>query len=356
MREFDRAAAALTLLTLFGCHESMVEPETSSAAAARMASHADAALRTPPSVGSRLFVTNERSGTITVIDTATDRVIWTIQVGARPRGITFSGDGKRLFAALTDLPGRSGRITPGRRGIAEIDPATGKVLAMFDGGSDPETVAANRDGSRIYISNEDVGTATVVDTSTGNAVATHIVGIEPEGVTISPDDRWVYVTAETSNTISVIDTKSQKVVSSFLVGARPRASAFSADSKTAWVSGEIDGSVSVVDVATHTVTDVIDIPSPAKPVGIVLSPDQKTAYVAGGHSNSIHIIDTATRRIRGAIAAGRRPWNAAITHDGRKLYSANGLSNDISVLDVESGKLLATIPGGDGPWGAVVQP
>lgn len=352
MRNPELIFAAVVVLAL-GCKEREIETSTTTAGVA-VATKTPQASIISPSAAPRLFVTNERSGTITVVDTSTDQVIDTIAVGARPRGITFSGNGERLFAALTDLPGRSGKITPGRRGIAEIDLSTGEVLAMFDGGSDPETVASNHDGNRLYISNEDAGTATVVDTTTGRSVATHIVGIEPEGVTISPDGKWVYVTAETSNTVSVIDTAAEKVVASFFVGSRPRAATFSSDSRWAWVTGEIDGNVSYVDVSKHEVIDEVDLPSPSKPVGVVISPDGKAAYVAAGHANAVARIDTASRKLQSMIPVGRRPWNVAITPDGAKLYAANGLSNDISVVDVETEKVIRTIPAGDGPWGAVI--
>ena len=55
----------------------------------------------PRSITPLLYVTNERSGTITVIDTKTDRVVDTIHVGARPRGITLTRP--RRFAARNQL-------------------------------------------------------------------------------------------------------------------------------------------------------------------------------------------------------------------------------------------------------------
>ena len=38
----------------------------------------------------RAYVTNEKSDEVTVIDTATDKVISTIKVGQRPRGVLVS--------------------------------------------------------------------------------------------------------------------------------------------------------------------------------------------------------------------------------------------------------------------------
>src|SRR5215831_2094866 len=47
----------------------------------------------------RAYVTNEKSDELSVIDTATDKVIATVKVGQRPRGVTVSPDGKRVYTA-----------------------------------------------------------------------------------------------------------------------------------------------------------------------------------------------------------------------------------------------------------------
>src|SRR6267378_6704529 len=56
-----------------------------------------------------VFVSNERSGDVTVIDGATDAVVATFKVGKRPRGIHAATDGKRLFVTLSGSP----RMAPG---------------------------------------------------------------------------------------------------------------------------------------------------------------------------------------------------------------------------------------------------
>src|SRR2546430_4563404 len=45
----------------------------------------------------RVFVTNEKSDNVTVIDAATRKVIQTIPVGKRPRGVAVSPDGRRVY-------------------------------------------------------------------------------------------------------------------------------------------------------------------------------------------------------------------------------------------------------------------
>ncbi|MFN2493089.1 MAG: hypothetical protein ABR501_09430 [Pyrinomonadaceae bacterium] len=66
--------------------------------------------------GPLAYVTNERDGTISVIDTVTDRVISTILVGARPRGIQVGPDKKTIWVALSYPRDRSAGWAMGNRG------------------------------------------------------------------------------------------------------------------------------------------------------------------------------------------------------------------------------------------------
>src|SRR5271154_5703267 len=51
-----------------------------------------------------IYVSNERSGDLTVIDAADFKVVATIPVGKRPRGIHASPDGKTVYVALSGTP------------------------------------------------------------------------------------------------------------------------------------------------------------------------------------------------------------------------------------------------------------
>src|SRR5258708_19237662 len=93
--------------------------------------------------GPRVYVSNEDSNNISVIDSATDEVTGTIFVGKRPRGIRLSPDGKMLFVALSGSP----KDPPGARadaarpladraadGVALVDVATEKLVRTIPSG------------------------------------------------------------------------------------------------------------------------------------------------------------------------------------------------------------------------------
>lgn len=316
-----------------------------------------------PARGPLVYVSNEDSNDMTVIDSSTDSVIATVPVGKRPRGVQVSPDGGTIYLAVSGSP----KAPPGvdestlpppdksADGVAVVDAATLEREAKLPGGSDPEQFAVHPDGSRIYVSNEDAATATVLDVRSGEVLKTIPVGVEPEGVAISPDGRWVYVSAETDHDITVIDTEGGVAVKRFEVDERPRAIAFSPDGKLAYVSSELGGTLTVVNAVEHQPIATIKIPGKgAKPMGVAVSPDGSRVYVATGRGRTVVVIDAATRKVLQTIEVGERPWGIALTPDGGKLYTANGPGNDVSVVDTRSGEVVARIPAGKGPWGVAV--
>jgi YVTN family beta-propeller protein len=315
--------------------------------------------------GYRVYVTNEQSGDLTVIDPADHSVVATVPLGKRPRGIRRSPDAGTLYIALSGSPiappgvDESSLPPPDRSadGIGVFDTKSLALRTILRGPSDPEQTAVSRDGKLLYIANEDTGEASVLEVATGKTLAKMAVGGEPEGVAASPDGRCVYVTSEEDNRVSVIDTATSRLLTQFEVGARPRDAAFLPDSSRAYVTAENGGTVSVVDVSAHKVVDTIRLTGHnVRPMGIVAAPDGRRLFVSTGRGGSVIAIDTATNRPAGVVAVGTRPWGLALSPDGRRLYTANGPSNDVTVVDASSLTVVTRIPVGRSPWGVETVP
>ncbi|HEY3117387.1 MAG TPA: glutaminyl-peptide cyclotransferase [Chloroflexota bacterium] len=314
--------------------------------------------------GELAYVTNEDSQNLSVIDTRTDSLIATIPVGTRPRGVKVSPDGRTVYVALSGSPKcppsmpdaecEKLKADKTKDGIAEVDVIGRRVRRILPGGSDPEQFDISHDGSRLYISNEDAGTASLVDLKSGTIDTTVPVGAEPEGVRISPDGKLVYVTAESDTSIRVLDAATGSVKARIKVDRRPRDVAFTPDGKRAYATAEVGGTVSVIDVANNKVVATIQLPKDAKPMGVRVSPDANRVYVATGRGGTVIVIDPATNKITGSVKVGQRPWGIALTSDGTKLYTANGPSNDVSVVDTKNLQVVKTIPVGKIPWGVAI--
>src|SRR5436305_7091125 len=113
-----------------------------------------------PALHGLIVVSNERSHDLTLVDPSTFRVLATIPVGARARGIRIAPDGR---TALVALSGDSVKTPHPADGIGVVDLASRRMTRRLKAGTDPEQFAITPDGRRIFVSNEDAGTASSID-------------------------------------------------------------------------------------------------------------------------------------------------------------------------------------------------
>src|SRR5688572_12631641 len=116
----------------------------------------------PSREGFTLYVSNERSGDVSVIDgsTLTETARW--RAGKRPRGIHLTRDGATLLVAVSGSPRLGPGTDPARArsetadksadGIAVIDALTGRFQRKLSVGSDPEEFAISADGQTVFVS------------------------------------------------------------------------------------------------------------------------------------------------------------------------------------------------------------
>jgi YVTN family beta-propeller protein len=329
----------------------------------------------------QIFVSNEKSGDVTIIDGHDFKVVGTIPVGKRPRGIHVSPDGKTVYVALSGTPiegppplDAAGnpilkkntkadddddddvKADKSADGIGVVSVAQKKLTGKISAGSDPEEFVLSKDGSRIYVSNEDIKTATVINIATGKVEHIIPVGQEPEGVAVTPDGKQFYVSCETGGEIFVIDTSSYKVVGHFTVPVRPRSIDFLTNAAIGFIPSESKGLLNVIDTATPKVLTSIDLPGGSRPMRVRVAPDNSKVYVSDGRAGTVSVIDTKTYAVVGNVKVGTRPWGIVLSPDGKYPFSANGPSNDVSVVDLATNTEVSRIKAGEGPWGITIVP
>lgn len=314
--------------------------------------------------GYRVYVTNEISGDLTVIDSGAFDAIATVPLGKRPRGIHASPDGTAIYVALSGSPPAppgvdESTLPPPDKdadGIGVFDVATNKLVRMLKAGSDPENFDISHDGKTLYVSNEDASGVSFIDIASGTLTKTIKTGEEPEGVTVTPDGKLIYSTAEGDGTISVIDPAAGTLLKTFKVGRRPRNIVFMPDGKRAYVNAENDGSIVLIDAVKNEMIQpiLLGTPGEVKPMDLVLSLDASKLYVTSGRAHKVFVVDTATNQPTGSFEVGQRPWGLALSPDGKLLFTANGPSNDVSVVDLATQTVTKKIKATGGPWGVLV--
>src|SRR6187549_778835 len=135
-----------------------------------------------------IYVTNEASGDLTIIDGTKNTALATIPLGKRPRGIAVSPDRKFLYVALSGSPVAGpgvdeSKLPPPDRsadGIGVVDLKTRTLVKVYPSGQDPEAFDLAPGGKTIYVSNEETSEASVLDLDRGEIVKRIPVCGEPE--------------------------------------------------------------------------------------------------------------------------------------------------------------------------------
>ena len=263
-----------------------------------------------------IFVSNEKTNNLTVIDPKTYQVVKDIKVSRRPRDMHFNADHTKLYVACGDDDV-----------IDIVDVAKLEVVGKLATGPSPETFALDEPRGRIYVANEEGSSLSIIDIAQNIIVHEVPTGAEPEGVLISEDRKTLYVTSEVGDLVHLVDAEGGHVVQDVVVGTRPRRFAATPDGKELWVTAELSGEVYIIDRARFAVAGKIEFLPPGMrksdvtPVGLVMTKDGKTAFVTLGHAAHVAVVDVPTRRITSYILVGKRSWGVALT---RRAYHVRG--------------------------------
>jgi len=303
------------------------------------------------SLAETVFITLEKDNALAVVDPIEGKLLKTIEIGQRPRGIVLSKDQQQLYIATSD-----------DNTIQIIDINSLKPVGTLPSGEDPETFSMSPAGDHLFVSNEDDSLVTVIDIKQSKAIKTIAVGVEPEPITVSPDGKWVASGSEATNMVHWINKETLVVEHNTLVDPRPRGLVFTADSQQLWVTSEMGGTVTVLDVATQSKIKSISFKIPGilndqiQPVGVIVTDDMQWALVALGPANRVALINAKTLEVERYFLVGQRVWNLAFSPDQKRVYTTNGVSNDMSIIDLDAMKVTKSIAVGRYPWGVVVKP
>ena len=220
-----------------------------------------------------IFVSNEKTNNIVVIDPASDKIVKEIKTARRPRDLHFSADHSKLYVACGDDDV-----------IDIVDVAKLEVVGKLKTGPSPEAFGIDEKRGRLYVSQEEGSSLAVIDMERDAIVQEVPTGAEPEGVLVSEDGKTVYVTSEAGDLLHEVAADSGKIVRDVVAGLRPRRIAATPDGKELWVTAELAGEVDIVDRAKFAITGKIPFLPPGMrksdvtPVGLVMTKDGKTAY------------------------------------------------------------------------------
>jgi YVTN family beta-propeller protein len=225
--------------------------------------------------------------------------------------------------------------------------------------------------ARVYVSNEDGGSISVIDTRDDAVVATIDVGKRPRGLRVARDGATLYVALSGSpkappgvdpatlppadraaDGIGVVDLESLRLVRVLDSGQDPESFDLVADDRALVVSNEETAEVSIVELATGQVR--VRVPVGGEPEGVTTHPDGDVVYVTSEEDHRVDVIDPVAGRRVASVPTGQRPRSIVFTADGARAYVTDELSASVTVIDARRHERVATIAvprEGSGPTG-----
>jgi len=294
-----------------------------------------------------VYVANEVSNSVSVIEATTNTVAVVIPVGINPVALAITPDGATVYAA---------NVHQGQIPISVINTPTNTVTKTIDLGSgEPfgtNQLAVSPDGAELYVATGFQGQGVpVIDTSTNEVLGT--ININPPsgwldqtpcGVVFNSSGRSAYLTFAATRKkdptgiklfVSKIDTATEKKVNVSAPFGISDPGSTSIHGHTLYIVDDQD--VIVFDTKTNKVVKTIPLPQ-IFPQAAAVTPDGKYLYVTYSAAVSgVLTIDTTTYGFVGSpIPVGNYPRGIAIAPDGLRAYVTNYDDGAVSVIDIST--------------------
>ena len=175
--------------------------------------------------GKWLVVSNWCSLDVSIVDTATGLDVKRVDVGLHPRGIAITGDSSTAFVAVM-----------GGAKIVAISLVDFSTRIIDSAGPTPRHLVLSPDDTVLYVTNNLAGTVRSIDVASGKLLKSTRSGTQPRSMSISEDGSSLYVVNYEDAALTKIDTSSMKVVQSIATGYHPVGITYDAAARRVWVA------------------------------------------------------------------------------------------------------------------------
>ncbi len=341
-----------------------------------------------------VYVTNEDSNNVSVINRQTDEVVSTILVGSKPRGVAIGLRRQHVRVYVTNTKSNS---------ISVIDPTTNKVETEIPlrFGREPEGIAVavvSPEKEFIIVTNYGSNNVSVIDTLTYQEMEKVNVGNGPVAVAVDPPvEALAGATFLSFEDLNIIRSYREKFLNIYVANKNSK-----------------DVTVLRMEISSGRVVDIVKINVEWNPIALDVDYQRGRVYVANygfdnlsvinipelikgniigavsaisgiGHSNTGVVADPSLERIYllkeipgevmiikpsledrspvktitpvlGTIPVRSFPRALTLDPEERKLYIVNRGSHNVSVIDKTTMREEKVIPVGRRPYGIAMIP
>ena len=302
------------------------------------------------SVRDRVYAADQTSNTVSVIDPAQNKLLGVIKLGdpvpgalsplykgqLLVHGLGYSRDSKTLAV-----------VSVGSNSVTLIDTATNKVKGVVYVGRSPHEAFFTLDGRELWVTVRGENYLSVIDPQQMKETRRIELANGPGMTMFGPDGKYAFVCSSFTPELAVVDAASHKIIKRV-----PQVSPFSPniaitpENDEVWITLKDVGKVQIYSAKPpFEQKTVLDTGPITNHVNFANNRNGKFAYVTIGGANEVKVFRRgATPELVATIPVGELPHGIWPSGDGSRVYVALENSEHCVAIDTLTNKVIAKIP------------
>ena len=287
-----------------------------------------------------VFVVNQDSGEVVVVDTDSDTVVERIRLPSAPDEIILSEKSRKLLSS--NLAGKTVTIT-------SLDSLGQDAVITLD--FPPTRMRLGSAGRLLVVGNRDIGAISIIDLETGQE-SHYIDGLEkPDYFIFGRDERFLYVASEDATRLQVVDVGSGEIQEDIpLVQADTGKEGVALVSALARTPG---GQLGMVLRKDEAVMDVVDLRENSRIKSVALSgsvdriyPSANNQYliIPDNDSGDVSVFSTWSLRELGVVPGAPDAAAVSIALFDSIAFVVSRERSSVLVFSIDDRRKLADIP------------
>ncbi len=304
----------------------------------------------PISNHDRVYTADQTSNTVSVIDPAENKLLGVIRLGDPvPGALSPLYKGQLLVHGLGYSPDSKtvAVVSVGSNSVTLIDTATNKVKGVVYVGRSPHEAFFAPNGRELWVTVRGENYVSVIDPVRMKETRRIEMANGPGMTMFGPDGKYAFVCSSFTPELAVIDVASHRIIKKI-----PQATPFSPniavtpENDEVWITLKDAGKVQVYSAKPPFAQKaVLDTGPITNHVNFANNRNGRFAYVTIGGTNEVKAFSRgATPELVATIPVGELPHGIWPSGDGSRVYVALENGEHCVAIDTVTNKVIANIP------------
>lgn len=298
----------------------------------------------------RVYTADQTSNTVSVIDPSENKLLGVIRLGDPvPGALSPLYKGQLLVHGLGYSPDSKtlAVVSVGSNSVTLIDTATNRVKGVIYLGRSPHEAFFTPSGRELWVTVRGENYVSVIDPGEMKETRRIEMANGPGMTMFGPDGKYAFVCSSFTPEVAVIDVASHKIIKRL-----PQVSSFSPniavtpENDEVWITLKDVGKVQIYSAKPpFEQKAVLDTGPITNHVNFANNGNGKFAYVTIGGANEVKVFRrSATPELVATIPVGELPHGIWPSGDGSRMYVALENGEHCVAIDTTANKVIANIP------------